>query len=164
MYSPYSTVGWENFFVAEVGASAALTGLLFVAVSINLSEVLKHPQLPGRAGESLLILSGVLLTSTFGLVPGQPRQLLAAELLLVGLLVWAFPIKLQVAAHRPGVPRHWILTRVVTHQLATLPLLVACASLFAGIGGGLYWLVAMTVFSFADVLINAWVLLIEIQR
>lgn len=25
----YSTAGWANFFVAEVGASAALVGLLF---------------------------------------------------------------------------------------------------------------------------------------
>jgi len=23
-------IGWENFFIAEVGASAALTGLIFV--------------------------------------------------------------------------------------------------------------------------------------
>jgi len=164
VFAPYSTAGWENFFVAEVGASAALTGLLFVAVSINLSEVLKHPQLPGRAAESLLVLTGVLLASTFGLVPGQPRQLLASELLLIGLLVWAFPVKLQFGAHIPGTPRHWLLTRVVSHQLATLPLLVSAISLLAGVGGGLYWLVAMTVFSFADVLINAWVLLIEIQR
>lgn len=26
--------GWDNFFVAEVGASAALAGLIFVGVSI----------------------------------------------------------------------------------------------------------------------------------
>ena len=27
--------GWENFFLAEVGASAALVGLVFVGISIN---------------------------------------------------------------------------------------------------------------------------------
>jgi hypothetical protein len=27
--------GWENFLVAQVGASAALAGLVFVGVSIN---------------------------------------------------------------------------------------------------------------------------------
>jgi hypothetical protein len=40
--------------VAEVGASAALTGLLIVAISINLARnlarILSIAQLPGRAG------------------------------------------------------------------------------------------------------------------
>lgn len=164
MPSAYSTAGWENFFVAEAGASAALTGLLFVAVSINLSKVLAHRQLPGRAAESLVILSGVLIAATLGLVPGQSRQLLGGELLLLGLVVWGFPIKLQLGAHGPDTPRSWIVTRVLTHQVATLPLLVAAASLLAGTGGGLYWLAPATAFSFADALINAWILLIEIQR
>jgi hypothetical protein len=164
MLAAYSTAGWENFFVAEAGASAALTGLLFVAVSINLSKVLEHPQLPGRAAESLLVLGGVLISSTLGLVPGQSRTLLGAELLAVALLVWGFPIKLQIGAHQPGMPRSWIVTRAITHQIATLPLLAGAISLLAGCGGGLYWFVPMTVFSFGDALLNAWVLLIEIQR
>jgi hypothetical protein len=31
----YSALEWESLFVAEAGASAALAGLLFVALSIN---------------------------------------------------------------------------------------------------------------------------------
>ena len=31
---------WENFFIAEVGASAAPAGLIFVGVSINLKRIL----------------------------------------------------------------------------------------------------------------------------
>jgi hypothetical protein len=30
----YATVGWEELFLAEAGASAALAGLLFVAISM----------------------------------------------------------------------------------------------------------------------------------
>jgi hypothetical protein len=41
--------GWESFFVAQVGASAAVAGLVFVGVSINLDKILKYAGLPGRA-------------------------------------------------------------------------------------------------------------------
>jgi hypothetical protein len=47
-------VTWESFFIAQVGASAALTGLIFVALSINLDKVMQSPQLIGRAGEALM--------------------------------------------------------------------------------------------------------------
>ena len=32
--------GWENLFIAEAPTSAALTGLIFVGVSINLTWIL----------------------------------------------------------------------------------------------------------------------------
>jgi hypothetical protein len=160
----YATAGWENFFVAEVGAAAALTGLLFVAVSINLSKILSLPQLPGRAGESLVILMGVLATASFGLVPGQSREVLGAEILAIGALAWGYPIRIQIRGHVAGVPRRWMVARVVAHQIATLPMLTAGATLLIGAGGGLYWLIGGTILSFAAAIVNAWVLLIEIQR
>lgn len=42
----YSAAPWQTFAAAEVGAAAALTGLLFVAVSINLERILAFPKLP----------------------------------------------------------------------------------------------------------------------
>ena len=56
----YTTQGWESFFVAEAGAAAALAGLLFVAVSINLGRILSIHGLSGRAAEALLILFCVI--------------------------------------------------------------------------------------------------------
>jgi hypothetical protein len=160
----YATAGWENFFVAEVGAAAALTGLLFVAVSINLAKVLENPQLPGRAAESILILLGVLATATLGLVPGQPRDRLGLEMLGVTLVVWILPMTNQRGGRVPGAPPYWFVTRILTHQVATLPMVAAAASLAVGAGGGLYWLAAGTILSFGAAMLNAWVLLVEIQR
>jgi hypothetical protein len=163
--SPYAIAGWESFFVAEVGAAAALTGLLFVAVSINLNKVLAFPQLPGRAAEALLMLVGVLVVSLCCLAPGQPRTVLGAEILAVSIAIWVYPMVMQRRTPRvPNAPRHWMVTRAVTHQTGALPLVVAGISILLGAGGGLYWLMAGTLLAFCASILNAWILLVEIQR
>jgi hypothetical protein len=45
---------WHDFFIACAGASAALMGLIFVGVSINLTRILSFPTLPGRALISMM--------------------------------------------------------------------------------------------------------------
>lgn len=50
----YDPAAWTTFFTAITGAAAALAGLLFVAVSINLDNILKgQAMLPARAAETL---------------------------------------------------------------------------------------------------------------
>src|SRR5580658_4738462 len=80
--------GWHDFFVAEAGASAALAGLVFVAVSINLARILRFPHLPARVLEGLMTLLTVLIVATFALIPGQRAQMLGIEIGCTGLAVW----------------------------------------------------------------------------
>ena len=48
--SAFDPVAWRDFFVGSMGASAALTGLLFVAISINLEQILEISQPSGPGG------------------------------------------------------------------------------------------------------------------
>jgi len=165
MRSGYATAPWANFFVAEVGASAALVGLLFVAVSINLTKIIQRPTLPGRAFEALIILVVVLFVATFGLVPEQSQTAFGIEVSSTALAGWATTVFIQVVAPRePSDPLSWMLSRIVTAQLATVPMIVAGVSLLVGRGGGLYWAVAAVLGSFFGALVDAWVLLVEIHR
>lgn len=87
MMVAYDQADWHAFFTGAIGASAALTGLLFVAISINLDQILKYPQLPGRAAGTLGTLLASLAASGFALAPGQSIHVLGWEILLVGSIV-----------------------------------------------------------------------------
>ena len=163
----YTTQGWEELFLAEAGASAALAGLLFVAVSINLERIISIRSLPGAALATIVLLVAVLTVSTFALVPEQPRWVLGSEVLVVGIAAWSTVTGISLRGLRapiPNQPRFVPLISVVVTQAATLPMVVAGVSLLVEAGGGLYWLVPGVAFSLVVAVVNAWVLLVEVVR
>src|SRR2546425_12714970 len=62
--------GWHDFYLAAAGASAALLGLLFVGVSINLAAIAakERPDLRARAGLAFTNLIYVLIVSLILLI------------------------------------------------------------------------------------------------
>jgi hypothetical protein len=77
----YNPADWASFFTALISAAAALTGLLFVAVSINLDRILKGGRfLPARAAETLAVLLLVVIGSAVTLIP-QDTRLIGIEVL-----------------------------------------------------------------------------------
>lgn len=157
---------WANFFLAQVGASAALAGLIFVSVSISLAKILALAQLPGRALQALVVLLQILVIASLMLVPGQPLRLIGAEVLAIGLAVWTMVVIFDLRTLRSAGSnyRRRAVCRTVLSQSAAL-LYVVAGGLIVAIGiQGVYWLVPAIIFSFAIALVDAWVLLVEINR
>src|SRR5689334_21657203 len=82
---------WQSFFVAQVGASAALTGLLFVAVSINLNRILELDSTTNNghancALGALITLVAVLLSSSLLLIPINTILIPGIGLLIIGAI------------------------------------------------------------------------------
>jgi len=162
----YDPSEWTDLFVATAGASAALAGLVFVAVSINLERILAFRGLPERALETLLFLVSVLLVSVVALIPGQDHVALGLELLLLALAIDAVVLRqptIQVAEGEV-MQRSWRVARWTLRAVAIVPFLIGAVSILAESGGGLYWLVAGIVLAIAASVANAWVLLVEILR
>ena len=159
-------IGWENFFIAEVGASAALLGLIFVGVSINLTRIISLPGLPNRALLALIILLTILVMCSLLLIPGQSQTLVGIELLVVGLIVWITATRLDIMILLKKEPQYrssYMFNMALT-QSALLPYIVAGIIVLTRGAGGLYWLVPAIIISFIKAILDAWVLLVEINR
>jgi hypothetical protein len=161
----YALAEWSGFAASEVGAAAALTGLLFVAVSINLARILAFPKLPARAAETLVVLLLALVAASLVLLP-QNVRLLGVEVGVLGLGVGAGTLTVQVrhGPDSPNDPWSWYASRVGATLVPSLCYLFGGVSCALRWGGGLYWLVPATLVAFLGAVYNAWVLLVEIIR
>ena len=165
---PLEIEAWTDFAVGIAGAGAALTGLLFVAVSINLERILSLPHVPRRAAQSLVLLVTPVFASIAVLTPGQPTWGLGVEMIViaagVGAALYAFTDVRNRPAEQPVWS--WVLNGLVSSVALPLGTLLAGISLVADLPGlgGLYWLPLATAVAWMSGLVNAWVLLVEIMR
>ncbi|HEV2140037.1 MAG TPA: hypothetical protein VGT01_02500 [Candidatus Dormibacteraeota bacterium] len=162
----YSTTNWGLAFTATAGASAALTGLIFVALSINLKQVVATPGLVARAIEVIVLLTSALIISTLLLMPGQTVDADATEVLTVAIAVGVTLLVIHVRTDRKalGIGRFQFGMRIVGSQMGPVFLLIGGVSLFVQNGGGLYWVAPALLAAMVAAIIGAWVLLVEIVR
>jgi modulator of FtsH protease len=162
----YDVTNWIPLDGAMLAAAAALVGLVFVGISINLSQILSISGLTGRAAEPIVHLVLVLLVATTVLIPGQSIRLVGAEILLISVAAWLLLCRIQLDAipFMRERPQREVATRVGMVQLATVPFLIGGLSTLIHHGGGLYWMAPGFMLSFVAAMIDAWVLLVEILR
>jgi modulator of FtsH protease len=155
---------WGVFFAAQVGASAALAGLIFVSVSLNLSQIIASPHLPMRAFQALIVLLEILTIASLAIVP-QARLMLGVEVLAIGGAVWALVLCFDFRTFTTVASRYRrrAFARLTLSQLAAVLYVIAAVALLTS-GSGPYWLVPAIICSYLIALLDAWVLLVEINR
>jgi hypothetical protein len=161
---------WGNFFMAEAGASAALAGLVFVGISINLTKIMSYPHLPQRALDAIVVLALVLLVSCLMLIPGQGRLVMAFEILAISIAAWVLTTYPSIAGRKkvPTQYAHWTRLAFVFKQCATLPFIAGGIAMLPCVGQevslSLALIAAGSMVCFIVGLMNSWILLVEINR
>jgi hypothetical protein len=156
----FDIAAWSNYGVAVVGGAAALTGLLFVAVSVNSAWFWSSKAIRNRAGQALVLFIIPLVTGLLLLVPGQSTAALGIEIVVFGLL--AGRVLLALSSEKvKDEPRAIVLVdRLSPRVILTTALIIAGVSLIVGRFGGLYWLLAVHIGALLTGLLNAWVFLL----
>lgn len=161
--APFEQEAWHDFFLATSGASAALAGLLFVAISLHIRYIATDPVYRGTSRGSVIGLVNVLVLSLVALVQ-QPSAWLGVELVVIG----AGYIAVGSTYHLVSIRRSgWNVSRAAL-QRPVLGYLLAAAGVVGGLsigfraGPGLYLLALILVVVLVWSLWDAWLLLMGV--
>ncbi|MFT3933405.1 MAG: hypothetical protein QM726_07320 [Chitinophagaceae bacterium] len=157
---------WYTLFGATASASATLTGLLFVGVSINLQKILALKGLAERALVSMILLLLILVVSIMMLIPKESFAIVGSRLLVFTIISWLIISLIDFRAIKQikhEFKPHFILN-IILDQVAMLIYIISAIMVLVSKETGLYWVASAFIFSFVKAVTDAWVLLVEINR
>ena len=156
----YDPALWRDYFVMVGGGSAALTGLVFVAMTLHLTDIVNHPVHRHRARTILTGLTAVFLRCGLVLMGGQTQKAVAVELfavLLVVDLILYRSIREAIQAADQGV-----ILRTLGSFACLLTEQAGAVILFVGPVWGLYVVGVGMMASFVFMVTGAWLLLVGV--
>lgn len=152
------------------GASAALAGLIMIAISVNIKEVLRFPSVSARAAAAIAALVVAVVASCVALMP-QPGLAMGIELLIAVAVLWPIQVHAYRALLAPSPtdtgPRRSTSWRAVSGSLGFLPPLgftIGAAMLVAGLDSGAFAIAFGSVIAVVSAVLFAWVAMVEILR
>ena len=158
----YTVSMWLSFGEALAAVAGALTGLLFVAVSVKSDVLSASRSLSSRAAQTLVLFMTSVLVALL-LVAPQPPAALGGELLAVmvvsGTALLILDLRAGHTADR-GVARY--VEKFSPNTITAVLVGVAGLTFLLKAGGGLYWLIPAAAASLLGGVVNAWLFLVRL--
>ncbi len=157
----YSPDQWNNFFVVSGTGSAALTGLVFVAISVNLRDVVRDATHTYRAINMLTGFTSVFILGLFALMGHQTHQTLGLEWFIVALLAAAINTSGYVRGFGSAASRYALsLFRVAGGSACYLGQIIGAAAFFLGASWGIYLSAVALIVNFYFLVSGSWLLIV----
>jgi hypothetical protein len=161
---------WQMFYATVAGASATLTGLLFVSLSLNVDFLSRkeNVDLQRKARQTFGNFIYVIMIALMFLIPRQGPLGLGLPLLFMGGfgigprgVVELLVETVREPGDRPRVG--YYVHEYGLSLLAYLGLMAVAVTVLFGSVESLYWLVAVVAALLASASRNAWFLLMQIR-
>ena len=158
-------LGWNEFNLGILGAAAALAGLVIVAGSVNIGEIVKERSLTARLGAGIAALVLAITASALALFPGITLVWYGIAVLVATVLSAVFPIHAArtLLADRNPLSRYRGV-RSAVNFLPTAIYAVGAVLLVAGNPGGLVVVAIGAIVAIPVALMISWVVLVEVLR
>jgi len=158
-------VQWNDFFVMVGSGAAALAGLIFVAMSINLDIILGNTTHKNRATNMLSGFTAVFMACGLALIGNQRLEALGAEWLVLWLIATTIFIRGYVVAIRAGMSSIGLTApRLAGGTLCYLAEVIGAIFLMLGQSAGLYIAAVASTVLFAFLISGAWLLMLGIHE
>jgi hypothetical protein len=155
----------DNFFVMVGGGSAALAGLIFVALSINPEAIIRNSTHKNRAINMLSGFSAIFMACGLALIRNQSLEALGFEWLFLWLIATFIFVRGYVVAIRAGMSSIGLnAPRLGGGTVCYLAEVVGALLLVLGYGAGLYIAAVATIVLFAFLISGAWLLIVGIYE
>lgn len=151
---------WHDYFVMVGGGSAALTGLVFVAMTLHLEDITRDPVHRHRARTILAGFSAVFIRCGLVLMGGQTLQAVAVEIIAV-LVVVEVILYSSVRQAASSADRSVLLRALGSFACLVLEQAGGVVLLF-GSTWGLYLVGLGMMSSFIFMVTGAWLLLVGV--
>jgi hypothetical protein len=157
----YRPEQWHDFFVMVGGGAAVLTGLVFVALSLNVNVVTEDATHRYRAIDTLTALAGVFVICALALMGGQDHRAVGIEWLAVAAVSIAVYLHGYLQAVRRSGSTAWLRRgRMVVAAVLYLAQSIGAALLIAGHIVGLYLAAVAMVAALTFMISSAWLLVL----
>jgi hypothetical protein len=155
---------WHDFFVMVGGGAAVLTGLVFVAMSLNVSVITQDATHRYRAIGTLTGITAAFVICALALMGHQDHYSVGIEWMVVAAIAAGVYIYGYIQATRLGGSVAWLrLHRVLSGTACYLAEVVGTGLVIAGQIAGLYIAAVAMVIRLAFMISGAWLLIIGVS-
>jgi hypothetical protein len=156
---------WSEFNVAMAGATAALAGLVIVAASVNIRDIIASRSLTARLGAGVAELLLALMVSAFGLIPNLSLVWFGVLVLVATAgtgIFQVFATRSITADTGPAQRGRWLKVSVGVLPLVAYLLAGVLAVLSAP--AALHFVAVGTLLAIVSAVTVSWVALVEVLR